>query len=91
MIKVVQFASVAMTGLLAGNEVGTLIGFHPALQALPLRAQIESEQALNGRLVKITPTYLTATGTRRTGRRSGGAGSGCTPRGCYSTSPPLRR
>ena len=61
MIKVVQFASVAMTGLLAGNEVGTLIGFHPALQALPLRAQIESEQALNGRLVKIMPTYMTAT------------------------------
>ena len=47
--------------MLAGNEVGTLIGFHPALRALPLRAQIEAEQALNGRLVKIMPFYMGGT------------------------------
>ena len=61
MTKAVQFAGVAMTGLLAGNEVATLIGFHPALRVLPLRAEIEAEQALNGRLVKIMPFYMTGT------------------------------
>lgn len=61
MTKAVQFVGVTMTGLLAGNEVGTLIGFHPALRALPLRAEIEAEQALNGRLVKIMPFYISGT------------------------------
>lgn len=61
MTKAVQIAGVAMTGLLAGNEVGTLIGLHPALRALPLRAQIEAEQALNARLGAIMPFYMSGT------------------------------
>ena len=51
MHKIVQFAAVTMTGLLAGNELGTLIWFHPAVKSLPLPAQIEVEQTLSGRLV----------------------------------------
>ncbi len=51
---------VVRTGLLAGNELGTLIGFHPAIRALPLRSQIESERALTGRLGKIMPFYTGA-------------------------------
>lgn len=61
MTRAVQFVGVTMTGLLAGNEVGTLIGFHPALRALPLRAEISAEQALNGRLGKIMPFYMCGT------------------------------
>lgn len=61
MTKPVQFAGVTMTGLLAGNELATLIGLHPALRGLPLRAEIEAEQALNGRLVKIMPSYMSGT------------------------------
>ncbi len=61
MKKPVQYAGVTMTGLLAGNELGTLIGFHPALRALPLRSQIEAEQALTARLGRIMPFYMTGT------------------------------
>jgi hypothetical protein len=61
MTKAVQFVGMTMTGLLAGNEVGTLIGIHPALRALPLRAEIEAEQALNGRLTRFMPFYLSGT------------------------------
>lgn len=57
----VQFAALSLSGLLAGNELGTLIGLHPALRALRLDHQIEAEQALTGRLAKIMPIYTTAT------------------------------
>ena len=59
MHKIVQFAAVTMTGLLAGNELGTLIWFHPAVKRLPLSAQIEAEQTLSGRLGQIMPFYMT--------------------------------
>ncbi len=60
MVPKPQFAGLCVTGLLAGNELGTLIGFHPAIRALPLRSQIESERALTGRLGKIMPFYTGA-------------------------------
>lgn len=53
--------ALSLSGLLAGNELGTLIGLHPALRALPLRTQIEAEQALTGHLMRIMPVYTTAT------------------------------
>ena len=56
MVRKPQFAGLGLTGLLAGNELGTLVGFHPAIRALPLRSQIESERALTGRLGKIMPS-----------------------------------
>ncbi|MCA1697777.1 MAG: hypothetical protein LC790_02280 [Actinobacteria bacterium] len=58
MVSKPQFAGLCLTGLLAGNELGTLIGFHPAIRALPLRSQIESERALTGRLGRIMPFYM---------------------------------
>lgn len=60
MVTKPQFAGLCVTGLLAGNELGTLIGFHPAIRALPVRSQIESEQVLTGRLGKIMPFYIGA-------------------------------
>ena len=61
MTRVIQFTGVTLTGLLAGNELGMLIGSHPAGQALPLPAQIETEQTLTGRLAKIMPLYTSGT------------------------------
>ena len=61
MNKAVQFAGLGMSGLLAGNELATLIGFHPALRALPLEAQIEAERTLTARLGKIMPFYMIGT------------------------------
>lgn len=57
----VQLAAVTMTGLLAGNELGTLVGSHPALRALPTGVQIEAEQAITTHLGKVMPLYMTAT------------------------------
>lgn len=50
-----------MTGLLAGNEVGTLIGSHPALRALPLPTEIEAERAITQHLGRVMPVYMVAT------------------------------
>lgn len=61
MRKGVQLAGLCASGLLAGNELGTLVGFHPALRTLSPRAEIESEQALTGRLGKVMPFWMTAT------------------------------
>jgi len=61
MHKAVQFAGVAMTGLLAGNELSTLIGSHPALRSLPLAVEIEAERALTARLGRIMPFYMSGT------------------------------
>jgi uncharacterized membrane protein len=56
----VLIAAVLLAGLLAGNELATLVAFHPALRRLPLRAQVEAEQALTRRLGAIMPFYMTA-------------------------------
>ena len=60
-MRKVQFAALTLSGLLAGNELGTLIGLHPALKTLPLKQEIPSEQALTGHLMKIMPVYTSST------------------------------
>ncbi len=59
MHRTVQFAAVTMSGLLAGNELGTAIWFHPAVKDLPLPAQIEAEQTISGRLGQVMPFAMT--------------------------------
>ncbi|RBY80649.1 hypothetical protein DQ238_08790 [Geodermatophilus sp. TF02-6] len=61
MRKSVQLAGLVTTGLLAGNEVGTLMASHPALRSLPLSAEIEAERALTTRLGTIMPFYMVGT------------------------------
>ena len=61
MKKAVQFVALGMTGLLAGNELATSIGLHPALRALPPSARIEAERTLTTRLGRIMPFYMSAT------------------------------
>jgi uncharacterized membrane protein len=57
---VILVLSVLLSGLLAGNELATLIAFHPALRGIPLRAQVEAERALTRRLGAIMPVSMTA-------------------------------
>ncbi|HEV8053544.1 MAG: DUF1772 domain-containing protein [Chloroflexi bacterium] len=57
----ILFAAVLLCGLLAGNEVATLIAFHPVIRRLPIRAQVEVEQSLTRLLGVIMPVYMTAT------------------------------
>ncbi|CAN5272208.1 hypothetical protein BH20ACT8_BH20ACT8_02500 [soil metagenome] len=61
MRSTIQLAALSLSGLLAGNELATLIGAHPAVRTLPLRTQIEAEQALTDRLGKVMPVYTSAT------------------------------
>ncbi|GAB3253613.1 anthrone oxygenase family protein [Arthrobacter pigmenti] len=75
-MRKVQFTALTLSGLLAGNELGTLIGLHPAVKSLPLDQQIPSEQALTGCLMKIMPVYtssaliaVSAAAVDRAGRR----------------------
>jgi uncharacterized membrane protein len=58
--EVILVLSVLLLGLLAGNELATLIAFHPALRHIPLRAQVEAERALTRLLGAIMPVYMTA-------------------------------
>jgi uncharacterized membrane protein len=59
--EIVVFAGVVLSGLLAGNELATLIAFHPALNRLPLRSQVEAERALTDLLGRIMPVYMSGT------------------------------
>jgi hypothetical protein len=87
MTRAIQGAAVTMTGLLAGNELATLIGSHPALRSLPPHMEIEAERALTRHLGRIMPFYMSATlatavaaavdrrGQRGFGRAAAGAGA----------------
>lgn len=89
---VIQGTGLGLSGLLAGNELGTLIGLHPALRALPLRAEIESEQALTGHLGKVMPPYMIATlaaAIAAAADRSGEPGFGLAATGAGATAAML--
>ena len=60
MTEVLVFVGVLLVGLLAGNELATLLAFHPALRRVPLRARIEAEQALTRRRGALMPAFLSA-------------------------------
>jgi uncharacterized membrane protein len=90
MSRLLQAVAVTMSGLLAGNELGTLIGAHPAFRTLSPRAEIEAEQALTRRLGRVMPLYMTGAlataaaaaydrrGRRRFHRTAAGAGASAT-------------
>jgi sulfite exporter TauE/SafE len=61
MTPAIQGAAVTMTGLLAGNELGTLIGSHPALRTLSPQTEVEAERALTRHLGRVMPYYMTGT------------------------------
>ena len=61
MNEALVIVGVILTGLLAGNELGTLVALHPALRVLPLPAQVAAERALTYRLRRIMPVAMTAT------------------------------
>lgn len=57
----IQLPAITATGLLAGNELGTLIGSHPALRTLPTDGEIAAEQAITRQLGRYMPVYMIAT------------------------------
>ena len=61
MREAILVISVLLSGLLGGNELATLIAFHPGLGRLSLGSQIEAERALTRRLGGIMPFFMTGT------------------------------
>jgi hypothetical protein len=60
-LKAARFVSLFLTGVLTGNELSGLVGFHPALYRLPTDAHASAEQKITARLGKIMPPFMTAT------------------------------
>lgn len=86
MTTVALAAAVVLTGLLAGNELGTLALAHPALEDLPLPTRVAAERALTHRLDVQTPSRPTE--VPRHGETFAVAGSYFTPFASFSTSLP---
>ncbi len=56
-----RVVNVALTGMLTGNEVGSRITAHPALDELPPAEHVRAEQALTRRYGRVMPAFMTAT------------------------------
>ena len=59
-LKMARFVNLLLTGVLAGNEFGGFVGFHPALYDLPTEAHARAERAITSRFGKIMPPFMTA-------------------------------
>lgn len=56
-----QFAATLLAGVLAGNELGTLLATHPAVRSLGMRSQVPAEQAVTRRYGVLMPPLMIAT------------------------------
>lgn len=61
MSKLARFLNLVLVGLLAGNEVGTKVAVHPALEDLSIEERIRAEQALTRRFAAIMPYWMSST------------------------------
>ena len=59
--KAVRFANLVLAGLLAGNEFGTKVAMHPALEELSTPERIRAEQAVTRRYGAIMPLWMLST------------------------------
>ena len=58
---VARVANVVLVGMLTGNEFGSLVTVHPALDALPLPARIEAERAMTRCYGGVMPVFMSST------------------------------
>jgi uncharacterized membrane protein len=54
-------ANVALAAMLTGNELGSRVLAHPALDDLPVAAHVRAEQALTRRYGRFMPAVMSAT------------------------------
>lgn len=59
--NLVRFANLVLAGTLTGNEFGTLVAVHPALEELSPAERIRAEQAVTRRLGAIMPFWMGST------------------------------
>ena len=60
-LKLVRGANLLLAGLLTGNELGTKLTVHPALEDLGVAERIRAEQALTRRFAAIMPYWMVST------------------------------
>jgi Domain of unknown function (DUF1772) len=60
MLKVVRFVNLVLAGLLAGNEVGTKVAVHPALEGLSVPEHVRAEQEVTRRYAAIMPFWMSS-------------------------------
>lgn len=56
-----RLANVVLAGTLTGNELGSKLTAHPALEALPVAAHVRAEQVLTRRYGRIMPGFMSVT------------------------------
>src|SRR5215210_7547505 len=58
MLEVARFVNLVLAGLLVGNEVGTKVAVHPALEGLSTTERIRAEQEVTRRYGEIMPLWM---------------------------------
>jgi uncharacterized membrane protein len=58
---IMQFVNLVLVGMLTGNEFGSWVTVHPALDGLPLSTHVRAEQAITQRYGRIMPFFMSAT------------------------------
>ena len=61
LLKTARLANLILAGVLTGNEFGSRVIAHPALNDLAAEAHLHAEQALTRRYGQIMPVLMTAT------------------------------
>ena len=56
--RTVRFANLVLAGMLAGNEFGTWVAVHPALERLSPPERIRAEQEVTRRYAAIMPAWM---------------------------------
>jgi hypothetical protein len=59
--KAVRFVNLVLAGMLVGNEFGTKVALHPALEELSTPERIRAEQAVTRRYGAIMPLWMSST------------------------------
>jgi uncharacterized membrane protein len=60
MLEVARFVNLVLAGLLAGNELGTKVAVHPALERLGAPERIRAEQEVTRRYAAIMPLWMSS-------------------------------
>lgn len=60
-LKIARFVNLILVGMLTGNEFGSWITVHPALDGLPPSAHVRAEQAVTQRYGRIMPFFMSIT------------------------------
>src|SRR5215210_802222 len=60
MLEVARFVNLVLAGLLAGNEFGTKVAVHPALERLDPPERVRAEQEVTRRFAAIMPFWMSS-------------------------------